>query len=301
MNNLLFYIKNPSKIRVWWRSRRKKRLNRSIWMDIFLFLFLGLFGLFSIWPLVYVINNAFKPFDELLRFPPLLFVKNPTTQNFGDLFRILNDSWVPPLRYLFNTIFYTAFATTVHVIIAAMAAYPLAKYKFPGKNLLFSIVVASLMFAVEVTAVPNYIILSKLGLVNTPLAVVLPAFAASLGLYLLKQFIEQIPDVLIESARIDGANEMTILFRIVMPQIKPAILTLVIFSFQGLWTMGSGTVVYQEKFKTMTDAISSIVSAGVARAGVAGAASLMMISVPIIVFIISQAQVVETMATSGIK
>lgn len=303
MNNNTYTapLKKPSRFRIWLRSKKKKRLNRSRWMDLFLFLFLGLFGLFSIWPLVYVINNAFKPLDELFRFPPKLFVVNPTTENFSSLFRILNDSWVPTLRYFFNTIFYTAFATGIHVIIAAMAAYPLAKYKFPGKNILFGIVVASLMFAVEVTAVPNYIILSKLGLINTPLAVVLPAFAASLGLYLLKQFMEQIPDVLIESARIDGANDMTILFKIVMPQVKPAILTLIIFSFQGLWTAGTGTVVYQEKFKTMTDAISSIVSAGIARAGVAGAASLLMISIPILVFIISQSQVVETMATSGIK
>ncbi len=303
-DNTLAIIKRPSRLRIWLRSRKKKRLNRSRWMDLFLFLFLALFGLFSIWPLIYVINNAFKPLDELLKFPPKLFVTNPTTENFSSLFRILNDSWVPPLRYIFNTLFYTFVATGVHVIIAAMAAYPLAKYKFPGKDLLFGIVVASLMFATEVTAVPNYIILSKLGLINTPLAVVLPAFAASLGLYLLKQFMEQIPDVLIESARIDGANEMTILFRIVMPQVKPAILTLIIFAFQGLWTTGSGLVVYNERLKTMTDAIASIASAGtatVARAGVIGAASLLMISVPIIVFIISQAQVVETMATSGIK
>ena len=157
------------------------------------------------------------------------------------------------------------------------------------------------MFATQVTAIPNYIILSGLGLVNTPLAIVLPAFAASLGLYLLKQFMEQIPTVLIESAKIDGANEMTILFKIVFPQIKPAILTLIIFSFQGLWTLGGGSVIYSEGWKTMTDAIATIAGTQIARAGVAGAASLLMISVPIIVFIISQSQVVETMATSGIK
>ena len=290
-----------TRLKIWWKSKKKKRLNRSKFMDLILFLFLAIFGLFSIWPLVYVFNNAFKPLNELLKFPPRLFVVNPTLENFSKLFRILNDSWIPTLRYFFNTLLYTFVGTSVHIIIAAMAAFPLAKYKFPGKDFLFAIVVGSLMFATQVTAIPNYIILSGLGLVNTPLAIVLPAFAASLGLYLLKQFMEQIPTVLIESAKIDGANEMTILFKIVFPQIKPAILTLIIFSFQGLWTLGGGSVIYSEGWKTMTDAIATIAGTQIARAGVAGAASLLMISVPIVVFIISQSQVVETMATSGIK
>ena len=290
-----------TRMKIWWKSKKKKRLNRSKFMDLILFLFLAIFGLFSIWPLVYVFNNAFKPLNELLKFPPRLFVVNPTLENFSKLFRILNDSWIPTLRYFFNTLLYTFVGTSVHIVIAAMAAFPLAKYKFPGKDFLFAIVVGSLMFATQVTAIPNYIILSGLGLVNTPLAIVLPAFAASLGLYLLKQFMEQIPTVLIESAKIDGANEMTILFKIVFPQIKPAILTLIIFSFQGLWTLGGGSVIYSEGWKTMTDAIATIAGTQIARAGVAGAASLLMISVPIVVFIISQAQVVETMATSGIK
>ncbi len=290
-----------TRLKIWWKSKKKKRLNRSKFMDLILFLFLAIFGLFSIWPLVYVFNNAFKPLNELLKFPPRLFVVNPTLENFSKLFRILNDSWIPTLRYFFNTLLYTFVGTSVHIVIAAMAAFPLAKYKFPGKDFLFAIVVGSLMFATQVTAIPNYIILSGLGLVNTPLAIVLPAFAASLGLYLLKQFMEQIPTVLIESAKIDGANEMTILFKIVFPQIKPAILTLIIFSFQGLWTLGGGSVIYSEGWKTMTDAIATIAGTQIARAGVAGAASLLMISVPIVVFIISQSQVVETMATSGIK
>ena len=290
-----------TRMKIWWKSKKKKRLNRSKFMDLILFLFLAIFGLFSIWPLVYVFNNAFKPLNELLKFPPRLFVVNPTLENFSKLFRILNDSWIPTLRYFFNTLLYTFVGTSVHIVIAAMAAFPLAKYKFPGKDFLFAIVVGSLMFATQVTAIPNYIILSGLGLVNTPLAIVLPAFAASLGLYLLKQFMEQIPTVLIESAKIDGANEMTILFKIVFPQIKPAILTLIIFSFQGLWTLGGGSVIYSEGWKTMTDAIATIAGTQIARAGVAGAASLLMISVPIVVFIISQAQVVETMAPSGIK
>ncbi len=289
------------KVRTYVKSQKKKRLNRSKTMDVLLFLALAGFGLFSAWPLIYVASNAFKPLDEIFRFPPQLIVRNPTFQNFSDLFRILNDSWVPVSRYFFNTLFYTAVGTAGHVILASMAAYPLAKYEFPGKKFMFAVVVLSLMFAQEVTQVPNYITISFFGLINTPFALILPAFSASLGLYLLKQFMEQVPMALIESARVDGASEMTILFKVVMPQVKPAILTLVIFSFQGLWSAAGGAFIYSERWKTMTDAISSIVAGGVARAGVAGAASLLMISIPITVFIISQSNVVETMSTSGIK
>lgn len=290
-----------ARFKIYLRSKKKKRVNRSKFVDILLFLILVGFGLFSVWPLVYVFNNAFKPFDELFRFPPKLFVINPTGENFGDLFRILGDSWVPTVRYFFNTLLYTFFGTGFNVLLAALASYPLAKYRFPGSKVLFNIVVLSLMFSVEVTAVANYIIMSRLGMINTPFAIILPAISAPLGFYLLKQFMEQIPIELVESARIDGAGEYRILFQIVMPQVKPAILTLIIFSFQGIWSQQSGVFIYSEKWKTMTDAISSIVSGGIARAGVAGAASLLMISVPILVFIISQSQVVETMSTSGIK
>lgn len=290
-----------NKLKIYFKSKKKKRLNRSKAGDFVLFLTLSLVGLFSVWPLLYVIFNAFKPFDEIFRFPPRLIVVNPTMENFADLLRILNDSWVPLSRYFFNTIFYTVIGTTGHILLAAMAAYPLAKFEFPGKKILFGLVVLSLMFAAEVTAVPNYMTISWMGLVNTPLAIILPAFSTSLGLYLLKQFMEQVPMALIEAAKIDGASEMRILFQVVLPQVKPAILTLIIFSFQSLWSVSSGVFIYSERWKTMADAIQTIVAGGVARAGVSGAASLIMISVPIIIFIISQSQVVETMSTSGMK
>lgn len=290
-----------NRFKMYVRSKKKAKRNRSKVVSIILFIFLLAFGLFSAVPLIYVFSNAFKPFDEIFKFPPALFVKNPTTQNFMDLFRILEDSWIPTARYLLNTLAYTFFGTLFNVVFAAMAAYPLAKHRFYGSKVLFKVVVLSLMFSVEVTAVANYIVMSKLGMINTPFAIILPAVAAPLGFYLLKQFMEGVPTELMESARVDGAGEYRILFQIVLPQVKPAILTLIIFSFQGIWTQQTGAFIFSEKWKTMSDAINSIAQGGIARAGVAGAASLLMISVPIIVFIISQSQVVETMSTSGIK
>ncbi|MGO4183551.1 carbohydrate ABC transporter permease, partial [Paenibacillus sp. TAF43_2] len=197
----------------------RKRVNRSFWGSFSLFVLLTAFGAFMIVPLIYAINNAFKPLDEIFMFPPTLFVRNPTMNNFIDLFALLGNSWVPFSRYIFNTVFITGMGIIGHVLLASAAAYPLAKHKFPGKSFMFSIVVLSLMFTPAVTAIPNYMIMSWLGLIDTYWAVIIPAFAYSLGLYLMKQFMEQIPDVLLEAAKIDGASEYRIFWTIVMPNV----------------------------------------------------------------------------------
>ncbi|MFA7423269.1 MAG: carbohydrate ABC transporter permease, partial [Acholeplasmataceae bacterium] len=186
MQNLIEQIKNR-------KYRKKKRINRSKGGDIALFIILALFGVFSAFPLIMTASNAFKPLDELFLFPPRLLPRNITFDNFRDLSELMSNSWIPFTRYFFNTILITVLGTLGHVLIASMAAYPLAKYKFPGRTIIFTLVVYSLMFAPQVTATPNYIIISGLGLVDNPAAIILPAIASSLGLYLMKQFMEQIP------------------------------------------------------------------------------------------------------------
>lgn len=280
----------------------KNRLkSRSRTVDILLTLFLGIFGLFSIWPLIFVINNAFKPLNEIFIFPPKLFVLKPTLSNFKDLSIILGNSWIPISRYIFNTIMLTVLGTAGTVIIGSMAAFPLAKYKFPGSNFISKLIVYSLMFNGTVTAIPNYIIMSRLGMIDSFWAVILPAVGSTLGLYLMKNFMVQVPDSLLEAAKIDGANEYTIFWRIMMPLSKSAWITLIILSFQSLWGATGGSFIYTEKLKPVSYALSQIVNSGVARTGVASAVTLIMLTVPIIIFIISQSNVIETMATSGIK
>lgn len=283
------------------RIKKKKRVSRSLAGDIALFILLALFGCFSAYPLVYSICAAFKPLSELFIFPPKLFFQHPTLDNFADLNSLLEDSWVPFSRYFFNTIWITLAGTAGHVIIASMAAYPLAKYKFPGSKIIFGLVVYSLMFAAQVTATPRYIIFSGLGLVDTQLAIIIPAFAYSLGLYLMKQFMSDIPMELIESAKIDGANEFQIYWKIVMPMVKPAWLTLIILLFQQLWNNDGGTYIYTESLKPLSYALQQIVAGGVARTGTSSAVMLIMMIVPITVFILSQSQIIETMAHSGMK
>ena len=283
------------------RFIRRRRANRSVGGDICNIIILALFGAFMALPMVFAIGNAFKPLDEFFIFPPRFFVINPTLDNFNDLFILMAQSWVPFSRYIFNTVFITLVGTVGHVIIASMAAFVLEKHKFPGRELLFGMVILALMFSAAVTAIPNFLTMSTLGWIDTHLALIIPAFAAPIGLFLMKQFMVTIPDSLLESARIDGASEFKIFWNIAMPAVKPGWLTLVIFSFQGLWGATGGTFIFSEELKTLPFALNQILLGGIARAGVGAAVMLMMMLVPITMFIATQSNIIQTMATSGIK
>ncbi|WP_212984614.1 carbohydrate ABC transporter permease [Paenibacillus cineris] len=281
--------------------RMPRRLNRSFTVSFMLFAFLAVFGAFMALPLIYAVNNAFKPLNELFLFPPRFFVNNPTMDNFYDLVALMGNSWVPLSRYIVNTLFITIVGTVGHILLSSAAAYPLAKYRFPGSRILFSIVVMSLMFSGHVTAIPNYMVMSWLGWINTHASIVVPSLAFPLGLFLMKQFMEQIPDALLEAAKIDGANEYRIYWTIVMPNVKPAWLTLMILQFPMLWGSDGGNFIYSENLKTLHYALGQITAGGIARAGVGAAVALILMVVPITLFIISQSNVLQTMATSGMK
>ena len=274
---------------------------RSRWGNAVNLGFLILVATFMILPAVFVINNAFKPLNELFIFPPRFIVRRPTLINFSDLFILMDASWIPFSRYILNTLIITVTGVVGHVFIASAAAYPLAKINIPKKNLIFSIVVLSLMFSTVVTAIPNYMIITALGFNNTYLAVIIPAFSTPLGLYLMKQFMEQTPDSLIESARIDGASEYTVFIKIMMPIVKPAWFTLVILMFQFLWGNTGGQFLRSEELKPLAHALGQITMGGVARMGAASAVGLIMMSIPITVFVVTQSKIIQTMAFSGLK
>ena len=280
---------------------RRRHPNRSIAGDIGIYLMLLVVAALMLFPLIYVIGSSLKPLDELFRFPPTVLPRNPTSDNFSDLLVNMGQSYVPFSRYLFNTVFITFVGTFGHLIIASMAAFVLAKYQFPGGRLFFGVVTTCLMFTGYVTAIPNYLIMSRLGMIDTYWALVLPAFAAPIGLFLMKQFMESLPTALIEAAHIDGAGEFRIFWHIVMPNVKPAWLTVIIFSVQGLWNTSASTVIYSEAKKTLVYALQQIQAGGIARTGQVAAANVVIMAVPIIIFILSQSQILETMASSGIK
>lgn len=258
-------------------------------------------GFFMVLPIVYITVTAFKPMDELFMFPPRFLVYNPTFNNFRSLSSVLSASMVPVSRYAFNTIFITLISTVGQLIVVSLAAYILEKREFPGKALLFSAVVVSLMFSSQVTAIPNYIIMSKIGWLDTYASLIIPAGASPLGLFLMKQFMCNIPDALLEASRIDGASELRTYWSIALPLVRPAWLTLIIFAFQSMWGITGGNYIFTEELKPLNYALNQIVNSGIARTGAAAAVALLMLIPPITVFIISQSSILETMASSGIK
>lgn len=277
-------------------------LARSIGGNVVNFVFLCIVAAFMALPLLYVVSNAFKPLDEIFIYPPRLYVINPTWGNFKNLSALMSQSWIPFSRYIFNSVFVTAVATFFQIVFASMAAYVLEKREFPGRKIFFRVVVTSLMFSTAVTAIPNYIIMNSVKMVNTYYAMILPAVASSMGLYLMKQFVAtSVPTAILEAARVDGANELKIFWSIVMPLVKPAWLTLIIFSFQSIWNTTGNGYIYTETLKPLNYALSQVVSGGVSRTGSAAAVSFIMMMPPLIVFIISQSNILNTMASSGIK
>mgnify|MGYP000881558962 CR=1 FL=1 len=279
---------------------RKKRLSRSTGGDLLIFFFLALGAAFMAMPMVFTISQAFKPLNELWLFPPQFFVRNPTLDNFSDLLVLMGKSWVPITRYLFNSLFIVLLSMGGNVITGSLAAYALAKHVFPGRRAIERIIVWSLMFTATVTSIPTYMLMSRLKLINTYWAVIIPHWSYTLGLYLMRNFIgEMVHDSLLEAARIDGASEFRIYATIAMPIVKPAWLTLIILVFQNLWKETGAMFIYREELKTLPYALSQVSAGGIARAGVAAAITLVMMIVPIIIFVINQSKIVETMGTSG--
>jgi len=277
-------------------------LNRSLGGDIAINTILIIFGAFMFIPMFYAIIQSLKPLDELWVFPPRFFVVNPTMKNYGDLFRLMSTSWVPFSRYIFNTILISVIGTFGNLVFASLSAYALKKVKMPGSDMMFRIVTLSLMFNATVTGITNFLTMSTLGWIDTYLAIIIPTFCSTLGLYLMGQFIDSsIPDTVIESARLDGAGEFKTYWYIAMPMVKPAWLTLIIFSFQGLWNFGASIYIQSEQLKTFSYAIGQVLAGGIVRAGAGAASTVIMMTVPIAVFVISQSNIIETMATSGMK
>ena len=261
-----------------------------MWGDILLYFFLLLVAMVMVFPIVYAVSSALKPLDELFMFPPRIFAQNPTLDNFSDLFVTMGKSWVTFSRYLFNTVFITGVGTAGHLIIASMAAFVLAKYDFPGGKTFFRLVTVAMMFSGYVTAIPNYLIINALGWVDTYWAIIIPAFASPMGLFLMKQFMEGLPTSLIEAAKIDGASEWKVFADIVMPNVKPAWMTLIIFSVQALWNNKAATFIYSEERKTLVYALQQIQSGGIARTGQGAAVLVVVMIVPIAIFIFSESQ-----------
>lgn len=264
-------------------------------------------AVFMALPIVYVFFHAFKPIDELFAFPPRFFVQKPTLQNFADLFAQSSAAGIPLSRYLFNSVLVTLIVVILTVLISTMAGYALSKKNFRLKQTIFEINTIALMFVPAVVGIPRYLVIEKLGLIDSFGVHILPLLAMPIGLFLVKQFIDQIPNELIEAAYIDGASDFHIFTRIIVPIVKPAIATIAILSFQLVWNNIETSTLYvnDESVKTfafyMSTLTSQVTGNTVAGQGMAAAATLIMFIPNLVTFIILQSQVMNTMAHSGIK
>ncbi len=285
------------------RTRNHKVvLNRSAGGDAGITFMLVILGAFMFLPMLYVVMQSLKPLDELWMFPPRFYVSSPTLSNYTDLLTLMNTSWVPFSRYIFNTVFVSVVGTVGNLFFSSMAAYAMAKIKFPGGKLMFKTVRTSLMFHSTVTATTSFLIMSGLNLLDTYWARIIPAWATSLGLYLMKQFMETgVTNAVLESARLDGASELRTYWTIAMPMVKPAWLTLIVYCFKDLWNAGASMYIQSEQLKSFNYAIQQVMAGGIKRAGAGAASTVIMMIVPIMVFVITQSNIIETMGSSGMK
>ncbi len=279
-----------------------KRYTRSKAGNFALVSFLVVGGLFSMLPLIYCVCTSLKPLDELLIFPPRFFVQRPTIGNYTILPDLMASLKVPLSRYIFNSVFISFFTTFIYILVALMAAYSISKGSYKGRNGIFWTIQFALMFNAYTLAVPQYLIFSKLGLIDTYWIYILPPLASTMGVFLGKQYIEgYVPDALLEAAKIDGANQFKVFWSIVMPTIKPIWLTLLLFTFRDIWSAVPSGKIFSEELKILPQVVTQITAGGTARAGSAMAVTVIMMIPPILVFLISQSSVAESMSSAGIK
>ncbi len=280
-------------------------LHRPSFSRFMLYILLMALVVISALPLFAMVCRSLMPLDELYLYPPRLIVQKPTLRNFSDLLTSLSSSTVPFTRYIFNSLFTTVVTVFASIMVCCLGAYGLVKHKPAGSKVIFAVVVAALSFSTHVTQIPNYLVVNKLELVNTYWALIIPKIAVAYNFFLVKQFCEQLPDSILEAARIDGAKELRIFWTIAMPLLKPAWTTLAVFSFVNNWNDYFSPLIFIQSnaLKTLPLALQTLSGGAgvVARSGAVGAATFLTTLPSILVFALMRGKVMETMSFSGIK
>lgn len=256
-------------------------------------------------PIVFLFNNAFKPLNELFLYPPTIFVQQPTLRNFDQLLLHSAAGLVPFTRYLFNSIIISASTLLIVVLVSTMAGYVLSKHRFHFKATIMAFIMISLMFVPETVMIPRYLVVSSLGMTNTYFAHIFPFIASPVAVFLMKQFIDQIPNDFIEAAKLDGATDMYIFTRIIIPLTAPAVATVLIITFQAVYSDVETSTLYmtKETMKTMAFYATAFTSnvPGVAGVSIAAAVGLLMFLPNLILFLVFQRKMIQTMLHSGVK
>ena len=283
-------------------SDQRKRFTRSKTGNFFYIIALIAVGLFSVLPMIYCICTSFKPLDELLIFPPKFFVNRPTWENYLALPSLLSNMRIPLSRYIFNSVFIAAVTTALYVLISTAAGFVLSKTKMRINKILITAVQVALLFNAFTLAIPRYLIFSYLRIVDTYWVYILPYCASTMGVFLMKQYMDgSVPETLLEAARIDGAGQIRIFWQIVVPMVKPCIMTLTLFGFQGIWSTVPDGTIFRESLKTLPTIMTNINSGGIARSGSAMAVTVLMMIPPVLIYLVTQSNVLESMNSAGIK
>ncbi len=276
----------------------KQKFSKVFWYIVVILLLLVF-----VFPLYYTTITAFKPINELTKFPPEFIVRRPTLENFSTLLVAMDGSDVPFVRYLFNSVVSTVGVVVLSTFVCTLGAYGLVKHKVLFGKMWFTLIMIALMFSGMVTSIPSYMVISALGISDTYLVMILPRLASAFNFFLIKQFVEQMPNAYLEAARIDGASEFCIIKKIVFPSLKPAVATLVVFSFINNWNDSNTSLLYitDDSLKSLPYALTLINDGTMAKLGSAGAAAFLMIIPSVIIFLLMQKNVMATMVHSGIK
>lgn len=285
----------------------KRKLKKVTPGWVALYIVMGLLVAFMALPLIYIVNAAFKPLDELFIFPPKFLVKNPTGQNFTALFSTLGGTSVPFIRNVLNSLIQTTGIVFLTCVVSALGAYGMVIYHPPGSKFVNELIISALMFSPHVTQIPRYLVVNELGMVNTFWALILPSVASAYNIFLMRQFLVSYPRELIEAGRVEGAGELRIFIKLVLPAMKPVLSTLVVLSFVANWNDFFSALIYtsDEAMRTLPLALQTISggsgAAAIGNAGATSAATMLMTVPTVILFALSQRNVMETMTYSGIK
>ncbi|UTI42410.1 carbohydrate ABC transporter permease [Niallia sp. RD1] len=267
---------------------------------------LTILSIFMGLPILFIINHAFKPFTELFAYPPRFFVRQPTFENFKLLFNFSAESGIPLSRYVFNSLFTTILVILFTLLISSLAAFALSKMEFKGKKALDKINTLALMFVPVAVAIPRFFIIVNIGIFNTYWAHIIPLLAMPIGIFLLKQFMDQVPNELLEAAKMDGASNLRIYWSVLLPLVKPALVTVAILTFQASWGNSEGSSLFMDKesIRTLPFYLDTLVAQSgniVAGAGLSAVAGLIMFLPNLLLFIFLQNKVMNSMAHTGIK
>ncbi len=256
--------------------------------------------IFTLLPFLWMVMTSFKPSSEILRTPPTFFPENFTLESYQT---ILTDPTVPLARFYANSLFVSFSRVTITLFTSSLAGYVFAKFRFPGKNVYFALVLATLMIPFQVVMIPLYLILVRMHLINNLWGLVIPSMVDAFGIFLMRQFIESIPSELLEAARIDGASEFHIYWRIVLPQLGPVMAALGIFTFMGTWNdyLWPFIVITEHQKRTLPLILTWYNSQHGRRYDLSMAAGMLILIPILIVYFMFQRWIVKGITMTGFK